>query len=157
ILNLAINARDAMPNGGKLTLEVANAHLDDTYAAEHGEVISGQYVMLAVSDTGSGMSSEVMGRVFEPFFTTKPEGKGTGLGLAQAYGFVKQSGGHIKLYSEPGHGTTIKLYLPRPRRPEDALTPVSALPVEGGSEAVLVVEDDAEVRSAVADMLRDLG
>ena len=157
ILNLAINARDAMPEGGKLTLEVANAHLDDAYAAQHGEVNPGQYVMLAVSDTGTGMTPEVMGRVFEPFFTTKPEGKGTGLGLAQAYGFVKQSGGHIKIYSELGEGTTVKLYLPRTRRAQDALTDVNTQPVEGGNERILVVEDDEGVRAAVVDMLTDLG
>jgi len=157
ILNLAINARDAMPDGGKLTLEVANAHLDDAYAAQHGEVNPGQYVMLAVSDTGTGMTPEVMGRVFEPFFTTKPEGKGTGLGLAHAYGFVKQSGGHIKIYSELGEGTTVKLYLPRTRRAQDALEAGHAQPVEGGSERILVVEDDEGVRAAVVDMLIDLG
>ena len=157
ILNLAINARDAMPNGGKLTLEVANAYLDDAYAATHAEVTPGQYVMLAVSDTGTGMTSEVMGRVFEPFFTTKPEGKGTGLGLAQAYGFVKQSGGHIKIYSEPGEGTTVKLYLPRTRRPHDTADSSHARPAEGGSERILVVEDDEGVRAAVVDMLTDLG
>jgi CheY-like chemotaxis protein len=157
VLNLAINARDAMPNGGKLTLEVANAHLDDAYAAAHGEVAPGQYVMLAVSDTGAGMTPDVMRRVFEPFFTTKPEGKGTGLGLAQIYGFVKQSGGHVKLYSEVGHGTTVKLYLPRTRRVTDAVETHAGLPVVGGHERILVVEDDADVRAAVVDMLGDLG
>ncbi len=156
VLNLAINARDAMPDGGKLTLEVANAHLDDAYALAHSEVTPGQYVMLAVTDTGTGMTPEVLRRVFEPFFTTKPEGKGTGLGLAQAYGFTKQSGGHIKIYSELGHGTSIKLYLPRTRREADALD--KAAPVaEGGSEHILVVEDDEGVRAAVADMLGELG
>jgi CheY-like chemotaxis protein len=157
ILNLAINARDAMPDGGKLTLEVANAFLDDAYVAAHEEVAPGQYVMLAVSDTGSGMTKEVASRVFEPFFTTKPEGKGTGLGLAQAYGFVKQSGGHIKVYSEPGDGTTIKLYLPRTRREKDAIEAAAGLPVQGGSEHILVVEDDEGVRAAVVDMLAELG
>jgi CheY-like chemotaxis protein len=157
VLNLAINARDAMPDGGKLTLEVANAHLDDSYAAAHNEVTPGQYVMLAVTDTGAGMTPEVMGRVFEPFFTTKPEGKGTGLGLAQAFGFVKQSGGHIKIYSEVGHGTTVKLYLPRTRRQTDMLETGAGLPVLGGNEHILVVEDDADVRAAVVDMLSDLG
>jgi signal transduction histidine kinase/DNA-binding response OmpR family regulator len=157
VLNLAINARDAMNGSGKLTLEVANAYLDDAYAAAHTEVTPGQYVMLAVSDTGSGMTPEVMARVFEPFFTTKPEGKGTGLGLAQAYGFVKQSGGHIKIYSELGHGTTIKLYLPRTRRAADALDQTGSLPAEGGSERILVVEDDEGVRAAVVDMLTELG
>jgi signal transduction histidine kinase/DNA-binding response OmpR family regulator/CHASE3 domain sensor protein len=156
VLNMAINARDAMPEGGKLTLEVANAHLDDAYAAGHSEVTPGQYVMLAVTDTGTGMSPEVLSRVFEPFFTTKPEGKGTGLGLAQAFGFTKQSGGHIKIYSEVGHGTAIKLYLPRTRRETDALE-IAAPPSEGGSESILVVEDDEGVRAAVADMLSDLG
>jgi CheY-like chemotaxis protein len=157
VLNLAINARDAMPDGGKLTLEVANAFLDDAYAGGHAEVTPGQYVMLAVSDTGTGMTPEVMTRVFEPFFTTKPEGKGTGLGLAQAYGFVKQSGGHIKIYSEPGEGTAIKLYLPRTRRQTDAQDVARGAPVEGGSERILVVEDDEGVRGAVVDMLSDLG
>ena len=157
ILNLAINARDAMPDGGKLTLEVANAYLDDAYAATHAEVTPGQYVMLAVSDTGTGMSPEVVARVFEPFFTTKPEGKGTGLGLAQAYGFVKQTGGHIKIYTELGHGTTIKLYLPRTRRERDPMPGAGGGPTRGGSEHVLVVEDDEGVRAAVVDMLTDLG
>lgn len=157
VLNLAINARDAMPEGGRLTLEVANAYLDDTYAGVHNEVTPGQYVMLAVSDTGTGMAPEVLGRVFEPFFTTKPEGKGTGLGLAQAYGFVKQSGGHIKIYSEVGHGTTIKLYLPRTRRQTDTLEVGLGQPAKGGNEQILVVEDDPDVRAAVLDMLKELG
>jgi signal transduction histidine kinase/CheY-like chemotaxis protein len=157
LLNLAINARDAMPDGGKLTLEVANAYLDDSYAAAHAEVASGQYVMLAVTDTGCGMPPEVLARVFEPFFTTKAEGKGTGLGLAQAYGFTKQSGGHINIYSEPGHGTTVKIYLPRTRREADALGAQPNMPVVGGAEHILVVEDDEGVRAAVTDMLGELG
>ncbi len=161
ILNLAINARDAMSNSGdasgKLTLEVANAYLDDAYSRQHVEVTPGQYVMLAISDTGSGMTPEVMSRVFEPFFTTKPEGKGTGLSLAQAYGFVKQSGGHIKIYSEVGEGTTVKMYLPRTRREQDAPDPFAGQFSEGGSETILVVEDDEGVRAAAMDMLTDLG
>ncbi|MEO7055082.1 MAG: CHASE3 domain-containing protein [Rhizomicrobium sp.] len=157
VLNLAINARDAMPDGGKLTLEVANAHLDDAYAANHTEVTPGQYVMLAVSDTGTGMTPDVLSRVFEPFFTTKPEGKGTGLGLAQAYGFVKQTGGHIKIYSEVGEGTTVKIYLPRTRRAQDVVDITGRQPVLGGNERILVVEDDEGVRAAVVDMLTDLG
>ena len=157
ILNLAINARDAMPEGGKLTLEVGNAYLDDSYASQHADVMPGQYVMLAVSDTGAGMMPEVMSRVFEPFFTTKAEGKGTGLGLAQAYGFVKQSGGHIKIYSELGEGTTVKIYLPRTRRAQDSAEIAGNLGVEGGSEHILVVEDDEGVRAAVVDMLTELG
>jgi signal transduction histidine kinase/DNA-binding response OmpR family regulator len=157
VLNLAINARDAMPDGGKLTVEVANAYLDDNYAGQHDEVSAGQYVMLAVSDTGAGMTQDVMARVFEPFFTTKPEGKGTGLGLAQAYGFAKQSGGHIKVYSEPGEGTTVKLYLPRTRKPSEAVETTKQAPPRGGSEKILVVEDDDGVRAAVVDMLTDLG
>jgi signal transduction histidine kinase/DNA-binding response OmpR family regulator len=157
ILNLAINSRDAMPDGGKLTIELTNAYLDDEYAAQHEEVTAGQYVMLAVSDTGQGMSPELVGRVFEPFFTTKPEGQGTGLGLSQVYGFVKQTGGHIKIYSEAGQGTTVKLYLPRTKKPEEDLSPVALSPIEGGSETILVVEDDEGVRAAVADMLAELG
>ena len=157
LLNLSINARDAMPDGGRLTLEVANAYLDDAYAAAHAEVTAGQYVMLAVSDTGFGMAPDVVARVFEPFFTTKPEGKGTGLGLAQAYGFTKQTGGHIKIYSEPGHGTTVKIYLPRTRREADVLAASDSPDAQGGNEHILVVEDDEGVRAAVADMLGELG
>jgi signal transduction histidine kinase/DNA-binding response OmpR family regulator len=157
ILNLAINSRDAMPDGGKLTIEVANAFLDDTYAAAHSEVSPGQYVMLAVSDTGSGMQPDVVAKAFDPFFTTKAEGQGTGLGLSQVFGFVKQSGGHVKIYSEIGEGTTIKMYLPRSRRPQDVQEPFYAQPVIGGTETILVVEDDDGVRAAVTDLLSELG
>jgi CheY-like chemotaxis protein len=128
-----------------------------SYAAAHDEVTPGQYVMLAVSDTGTGIAPEHVSRVVEPFFTTKPEGQGTGLGLSQVYGFVKQSGGHIKIYSEVGQGTTVKLYLPRTRAPEEGLGPVATSPVEGGTETILVVEDDEGVRAAVIDMLTELG
>ncbi|WP_061933862.1 response regulator [Aureimonas sp. AU22] len=156
LLNLAINARDAMESQGKLTIELSNAHLDDDYARRH-EVAAGQYVMLAVSDTGSGMSPEVIERVFEPFFTTKAEGKGSGLGLSMVYGFVKQSGGHVNIYSEVGHGTTIRLYLPRSTEREDQEVEVDTGPVAGGTETVLVVEDDEEVRATAVEMLTDLG
>ena len=158
LLNLAINARDAMGGNGKLTIEAGNASLDDDYAAQHEEVIAGQYVMLAVSDTGTGMSAEVMQRAFEPFFTTKPDGLGTGLGLSMVYGFVKQSQGHVKIYSEPGHGTTIRMYLPRSMAAE-RLPAVSrseaAMP--GGMETILVVEDDEQVRESVVATLVELG
>jgi signal transduction histidine kinase/DNA-binding response OmpR family regulator len=157
ILNLAINARDAMKGDGKLTLELANAMLDDSYAASESEVVPGQYVMLAISDTGSGMPAEIIARAFEPFFTTKPEGEGTGLGLSMAYGFVKQSSGHIKIYSEIGSGTTIKIYLPRSMQAEVEMSKPSAGPIAGGKETILVVEDDLVVQGTVVDILSGLG
>ena len=157
LLNLAINARDAMDGRGKLTIELGNASLDDAYARSHSEVVAGQYVMLAVSDTGSGMAADIIDKVFEPFFSTKSEGKGSGLGLSMVYGFVKQSGGHVKIYSEVGEGTTIKLYLPRAIGPEDVEVTTSGGPIAGGTETVLVVEDDDEVRATVVEMLGDLG
>ena len=157
LLNLAINARDAMPNGGTLTIETQNVHLDDDYSAHHPEVAAGDYVMLAVSDTGTGMAPEIVERAFEPFFTTKEEDQGNGLGLSQVYGWVKQSGGHIKIYSEVGHGTTIKLYLPR----ADALGTKSrsdtASAEVGGHETIFVVEDNPNVRKTVVRQLKDLG
>jgi len=157
VLNLAINARDAMSGGGCLTLEVANAHLDQAYCARHAEVAPGEYVMLAVSDTGGGMPPEVAAHAFDPFFSTKPEGMGTGLGLSMVYGFVKQSGGHVKIYSEPGHGTSVKLYWPRSI--DAAATPEPAAPAApaGGNETILVAEDDEGVRTIVVEMLSDLG
>ncbi|MDI6024995.1 PAS domain-containing protein [Corticibacterium sp. UT-5YL-CI-8] len=157
LLNLAINARDAMESSGKLTIEVGNAFLDQDYARAHAEVSPGQYVMLGVTDTGSGMTPDILDKVFEPFFSTKPEGKGTGLGLSMVYGFVKQSGGHVKIYSEVGQGTTVKVYLPRSVADEDREVVVQAGPAEGGTETVLVVEDDEEVRNTVVETLSDLG
>ena len=157
LLNLAINARDAMQGQGKLTIEAGNAFLDDTYVARHGDVTAGQYVMVAVTDTGCGIPPELLERVFEPFYTTKPEGQGTGLGLSMVYGFVKQSGGHIKIYSEVGEGTTVRIYLPRARQPEDVETDVDTGPIMGGSETILVVEDDEDVRRTVVDLLSELG
>jgi PAS domain S-box-containing protein len=157
LLNLAINARDAMDGNGKLTIEAGNAFLDDDYAERHGDVAPGQYVMVAVSDTGCGMAPDIIDQVFEPFFTTKPEGQGTGLGLSMVYGFVKQSGGHVKIYSEINQGTTVRIYLPRARAREDVATEVETGPAIGGAETVLVVEDDDGVRATVVDMLSDLG
>lgn len=156
LLNLAVNARDAMPDGGKLTLETANVVLDAEYASAHSEVMPGDYVMVAFSDTGGGIPEEILNRVFEPFFTTKAEGKGTGLGLAMVYGFVKQSGGHIKIYSEVGHGTTVKLYLPRSVEAgqEQVPTPPDADPQ--GQETILLVEDDPLVRAYAAAVLSSL-
>ncbi|MBQ1762313.1 MAG: response regulator, partial [Aquincola sp.] len=157
VLNLAINARDAMGGAGRLTLEAGNAMLDDDYARMHPEVQPGHYVMLAVTDTGSGIAPELIDRVFEPFFSTKPEGKGTGLGLSMVYGFVKQSGGHVKLYSEVGEGTTVRLYLPRAHAGEDLPTGPADTESQGGHETVLVVEDDDEVRDTVVSLLTELG
>jgi PAS domain S-box-containing protein len=159
ILNLAVNARDAMPNGGKLTLETANVHLDEQYAASQAEVVPGQYVMLAVTDTGSGMPPDVIARAFDPFFTTKEVGHGTGLGLSQVYGFVKQSRGHVKIYSETGEGTTIKLYLPRVHAASATNEMEVEKPVARGSphETILVVEDDEDVRNYSSETLRELG
>jgi CheY-like chemotaxis protein len=159
ILNLALNARDAMPKGGKLTIEVSNAYLDETYAAAHAEVKPGQFVMIAVSDTGTGMAKEVVERAFEPFFTTKETGRGTGLGLSQVYGFAKQSSGHIKIYSEPGKGTTAKLYLPRLQGEPAQAPAIATPPVQGDVPAatVLVVEDDEDVRKFTVEVLSSLG
>jgi PAS domain S-box-containing protein len=161
ILNLGLNARDAMPGGGELTIETANAQLDPSYVAGQSEVPPGQYVMIAVTDTGHGMDKEVLNRAFEPFFTTKEVGKGSGLGLSMIYGFVKQSGGHVKLYSEKGHGTTIKIYLPRLLGDEEleADEGISReVPGSGASrEMILVVEDDVDVRSYTVECLRELG
>ena len=158
VLNLALNARDAMPNGGKLALETSNVYLDENYASMQDEVAAGNYVMIAVSDTGSGIPAALLERVFDPFFTTKEVGKGTGLGLSMVFGFVKQSGGHIKLYSEEGHGTSVKIYLPRATGlNQTAAEVLVSVDIEGGSEAVLVVEDDPLVRRYVMTQIESLG
>ena len=158
IMNLALNSRDAMPNGGKLTLETSNATLDETYAREHQPLEPGRYVMLAVSDTGHGMGEETLGRIFEPFYTTKEVGKGTGLGLSMVYGIVKQSGGYIWVYSEPNQGTTFKIYLPRVDQPPEtvgsALVPSK---VARGTETILLVEDDAQLRELSSTVLSHSG
>jgi PAS domain S-box-containing protein len=156
LLNMAINARDAMPNGGKLLLETRNVVLDEAYAQANPDAKPGPYVMLAVSDNGTGMPQDVLDKVFEPFFTTKEVGKGSGLGLSMVYGFVKQSGGHIRIYSEAGHGTTIKLYLP-PARGQVEAAPAAVAPLPHGNETILVVEDDALVRNFVTAQLQSLG
>src|SRR5581483_8999049 len=163
LLNLAINARDAMSAGGKLTIESRNVHLDEDYASANAEVKPGDYILLAVTDTGRGMPPDVAKRAFEPFFTTKSVGKGTGLGLSMVYGFAKQSGGHLKIYTELGHGTTIRLYLPRHLN-EAAQTgaqpgahPAEAAHHSRGEETILVVEDEAPVRSLVVSQLREFG
>jgi len=160
LLSLAVNARDAMPDGGKLTIEVANTHIDEAYAAQEAEVSPGQYVLISVSDTGQGMDEDVLSHAIEPFFTTKEVGRGTGLGLSMVYGFIKQSGGHIRVYSERGHGTTVKIYLPRfygPLPDNDTGTVSRATPVCGGDETVLVCEDDDKVRAYTVDVLKELG
>jgi PAS domain S-box-containing protein len=159
LLNLAINARDAMPTGGKLTIEAANAILDRKYCRINPDVSPGQYVMLSVSDTGSGMTKDVLSRAFEPFFTTKEVGHGTGLGLSQVYGFVKQSGGHIRLYSEVDQGTTVKIYLPRffGTGDDDEFVDGQLLGQGGDGETILIVEDDGDLRMYLTDLARSLG
>jgi two-component system, NtrC family, sensor kinase len=158
ILNLAVNARDAMPDGGKLTIEASNSYLDEAYCAQHIDIQPGQYIQLAVTDTGTGMTGDVTDRAFEPFFTTKASGHGTGLGLSQVYGFVKQSGGHVKIYSEVGEGTTIKIYLRRFIGSAPAPEAPKTERIAGRSgECILVVEDDADVRAYVTDTLGGLG
>jgi signal transduction histidine kinase len=159
VLNIAINARDAMPDGGKLTIETANAYLDEAYCRNNPEVDPGQFAMIAITDTGIGMTPEVAARAFDPFFTTKSTGKGTGLGLSQVYGFVKQSRGHIKVYSEPGAGTTVKIYLPRLVAEAVHITRGAQPPLRTGdrSEIILVVEDDALMRRLTTEALHELG
>jgi PAS domain S-box-containing protein len=157
VLNLAVNARDAMPNGGKLTLETCNVILDEAYAQANPEVRPGPFVMIAVSDTGTGIPQAMIDRVFEPFFTTKDVGKGTGLGLSMVYGFVKQSGGNIKVYSEEGHGTTVKIYLPRAEGEAEPVVAHGAMQIVGGNETILVVEDDNLVREYLVAQLQGLG
>jgi len=158
LMNLALNARDAMPNGGKMTLETSNVHLDHTYAREHQPVEPGRYVMLAVSDTGVGMAPEIQARIFEPFYTTKEVGKGTGLGLSTVYGIVKQTGGHIWVYSEPGQGTTFKIYFPRLNQPAEELwSEKSRKEVRRGTETILLVEDDPQLRQLTSSVLVHCG
>ena len=157
LLNLAVNARDAMAEGGKLTLETGNVYLDEAYASANPDVNPGYYVMIAVSDTGGGIPAAIRDKIFEPFFTTKETGRGTGLGLSMVYGFVKQSNGHVKIYSEEGHGTSVKLYLPRATESGQWSEPAAASEAEGGSETILVVEDDQLVRGYVSAQLAHLG
>jgi len=159
IINLAVNARDAMPEGGRLIIDAANADLDLAHAATHSEGMAGQYVVISISDTGSGMDAKTMSQAFEPFFTTKPVGRGTGLGLSQVYGFTKQSGGHVRIHSKVGEGTTVKIYLPRLLRKEVIPAAAAELPVPEGNtgETVLVTEDDHDVRAYSVEALRELG
>jgi two-component system NtrC family sensor kinase len=163
LLNLAVNSRDSMADGGRLTIETSNAYLDEDYISKEGaDSPAGQYVLIAVSDTGSGMSAEVIEQAFEPFFTTKPKGIGTGLGLSMVYGFVKQSAGHVKIYSEVGHGTTVKMYFPRVLEQRDgaaapAIGRTETTPRGTGQETILLVEDDETVNRFAAEVLQDLG
>ena len=158
ILNLALNARDAMPDGGTLVLETRNVFLDDGYASMNPDIVAGNYVMIAVSDTGTGIPADLIERVFDPFFTTKEVGKGTGLGLSMVFGFVKQSGGHIKIYSEEGHGTSVKIYLPRSSGVQETeYESLQNVPIAGGDEKILIVEDDALVRQYVVTQIKSLG
>jgi CheY-like chemotaxis protein len=160
LLNLAVNARHAMPEGGKLTIEASNAILDEEYADRNTEVEPGAYVLLAVTDTGTGLTMEVMQRALEPFFTTKAVGQGSGLGLSMVYGFVKQSEGHLKIYSEPGNGTTVRLYLPKAESDIEAsasATETGTIPSSSKGEVILVVEDDAMVRALAVRILTGLG
>jgi PAS domain S-box-containing protein len=157
IMNLVVNARDAMPQGGRLTIEVACVALDQHYTQQHTDATAGPHVMVSVSDSGCGMDAETQSHIFEPFFTTKTRGKGTGLGLATVYGIIKQCGGHLRVFSEPGIGTTFKVHLPRVVEPEPSGSPGAKLPARGGAETVLLVEDEESVRSMVRDLLLDHG
>jgi CheY-like chemotaxis protein/anti-sigma regulatory factor (Ser/Thr protein kinase) len=161
LLNLVVNARDAMPNGGQITIETSNSYLDDVYVEHLGDIKAGQYVMLSVSDTGTGIPADKIDKIFEPFFTTKPAGQGTGLGLAMIHGFVKQSGGHIRIYSEQGQGTTVKIYLPRMQTAElpspETTERKRHLPQAVAGETVLLVEDDEGVREYAVGILQDAG
>jgi CheY-like chemotaxis protein len=157
ILNLALNARDAMPDGGKLIIETGFVVLDEGYTRMQSDVRPGRYAMIAVSDTGTGIPLAIRDKVFNPFFTSKGPGEGTGLGLSMVYGFVKQSAGHITIYSEEGHGTTIKMYLPPAMGALPAAEPTAARTIEGGHETILVVEDDTLVRNYVLTQLHSLG
>jgi CheY-like chemotaxis protein len=158
IINLAVNARDAMPNGGRLVIETGNVHLDEHYAAQNADVVVGDYVAVIVTDSGTGMRPEVIERAFEPFFTTKDVGYGTGLGLSTVYGFAKQSRGHVKIYSELGHGTSVKLYLPRSEGTQvEAISSGRQVAQARGRENILVVEDEASVRKVAVSILENLG